>query len=100
MNKVLDVSFENFHENSFEDSFGDQSDRVRDEVHFEHHDYDKQMIKTYESCHVLYDPVGEYMEIIFSQDGRLCVCNNGVGHQEEEEDSKWDTSLCFFKFKN
>ena len=22
-------------------------------------------------------------------------CNNGLGHQEEEKDSKWDTSLCF-----
>ena len=22
-------------------------------------------------------------------------CNNGLDHQEEEEDSKWDTSLCF-----
>ena len=22
-------------------------------------------------------------------------CNNALGHQEEEEDSKWDTSLCF-----
>ena len=21
--------------------------------------------------------------------------NNGLDHQEEEEDSKWDTSLCF-----
>ena len=22
-------------------------------------------------------------------------CNNGLDHQEEEEESKWDTSLCF-----
>ena len=22
-------------------------------------------------------------------------CNNGLDRQEEEEDSKWDTSLCF-----
>ena len=22
-------------------------------------------------------------------------CNNGLDHQEEEEDSKWDISLCF-----
>ena len=53
------------------------------------------MIKKYESCHVIYDPVAEYMERIFSQDDRLGVFNNGVDHQEEEEESKWDTSLCF-----
>ena len=22
-------------------------------------------------------------------------CSNGLDHEEEEEDSKWDTSLCF-----
>ena len=26
-------------------------------------------------------------------------CNNGLDHHEEEEDSKWDTSLCFLDSK-
>ena len=26
-------------------------------------------------------------------------CNNGLDHQEEEEDSKWDTYLCFLDSK-
>ena len=25
------------------------------------------------------------------------VCNNRLDHQEEEEDSKWEVSLCFSK---
>ena len=25
--------------------------------------------------------------------------NNGLDHQEEEEDSKWDTSLCFLNLE-
>ena len=94
MKEVFDVSFENCHENSFQYSFEDQSDRVLDELHFEQHDYGKQMIKRSESCHVFYDCIGEYMGRLLSQDGRLCVCNYGLDHQEEEEDSRWDVSLC------
>ena len=26
--------------------------------------------------------------------------NNRLDHQEEDKDSKWDISLCFFKFRN
>ena len=66
LNEVFDVSFENRHENSFQYSFEDQSERVLHELHFEQHDYGKQMIKKYESCHVIYDPVTEYMERLFS----------------------------------
>ena len=95
LKEVFDVSFENCHENSFQYSFEDQSDRVLDELHFEQHDYGKKMIKIYEYYHVFYDPIGEYMGRLLSQDGRLCVCNYGLDHQEEEEDSRWDVSLSF-----
>ena len=42
------------------------------------------MIEFYGGCCVFYDPVSEYMEIIFIQEG----------HQEAEEHSESDTSLC------
>ena len=41
----------------------------------------KQMIEFFEGCHVFYDPIAEYMKRLFSQEGRLCVCNSGGGHQ-------------------
>ena len=75
LNEIFDVSFENCHENSVQDSLEDQFGKVLDELHFDQHDYGKQMIEKYKSCHGLCDPMTEYMERIYIKDDWLCVCN-------------------------
>ena len=75
MNEVIDVSFENYGENSLHGSFEDKFDRVLEELHFGQYDYGKQMIEKYEGCRVFYDPMTEYVENIYSGNGGLCVCS-------------------------
>ena len=65
------------------------------ELQFEKPYWGKKMIKRYERCHVFYDPVAEYMDILSSQDNELCVCNNEMDHLEEAKDPKGDISSCF-----
>ena len=52
------------------------------------------MIKISESCHVFYDPVAEYMDIL-SKLNNLCVYNNEMNHLDEDEDPEGDISSCF-----
>ena len=71
----MDISFENYNQNSLQDSFQKQCDSVQEELHFEQPYHDKQVIEYFESCHAFYDLVVEYMEILFTQNGWLCVCS-------------------------
>ena len=53
------------------------------------------MIKIFESCHVFYDHVAEYMDRLSNQDNELRVCNNEMDHLEETKDPEGDISSCF-----
>ena len=61
--------------NSFQSIFEKQINVVQDELHFGQLSNGKQMTEYVEGCHAFYDPVAEYMEKRFSQNGWLCVCS-------------------------
>ena len=77
LNKVVDISFENSHQNSFQSSFKDRSDSMQEELLFGQPCHDKQVIEYFEICHVFYDPVAKYMDKFFRWSIWLYVCSKG-----------------------
>ena len=57
------------------------------------------MIEIFGGSPILYDPIVEYMEILFSQEDLSWVCNYGEMNQEWGESSKRDGSLCFLNWE-
>ena len=62
LKEIVDISFEINHDSSFQSYFEDQCDSMLEELHFGQLSYGKQRTEYVESCHVLFDPVAEYME--------------------------------------
>ena len=96
MSEGHDVSFKNCHEYSLHSSFEGHFDCGKEELLLlEQHSQDKKMTEIFGGHHVFYDPVAEYMEIIFSEDDRSWVHNDGGMQQEGGGNSKMDASLHF-----
>ena len=76
LNKVVDISFEKIHENSFQISFKDHSDSMQEELLFGQPSNGTKMTEYVEGCHAFYDPVAEYMDRFFSWGGWLCSHQN------------------------
>ena len=67
----MDVSPRNCHEFSLHGYFEDQFDSVQGNLQLGHLSHGKIMTNFFESCHVFYDPVAEYMENLGSGNGWL-----------------------------
>ena len=65
LNEVVDISFENNHDNSFQSSCEDQFDSMEEELLFGQPCHDKYVIVYFEICHAFYDPIVEYMDNFF-----------------------------------
>ena len=84
MGESHEISFENYYEYSMHNSFENLSDYGLENLIPKRFSQDNQTIEFSGRCHIFHDPIANYMEGFFNQEG----------HQEIDEDFKQDTSLC------